>query len=118
MKSDNRRALKKKLGDNNWRTLAAEILGSLGDEIEKKICDGDSVILDVDQIVSRKDYQRMQEEYRQFVESSRNKVFIAHSHRERADGFSALIELEGVEKWLFWYGDLIRVKNFQAEEGE
>lgn len=118
MNRESRRALKNKLSDNNWRTLAADILGSLGDEIENKICDGDSVILNVDQIVSRKDYQRMQEEYRQFVESSRNKAFIAHPHRERADGFSALIELEGVEKWLFWYGDLIRVENFQAEEGE
>lgn len=118
MNRENRRALQKKLRDKGSRTLAADILGNLGNEIDKKVCDGDSVILNVAQIVARKDYSRMQEEYRQFVESSRNKVFIAHPHRERLDGFSALIELEGVEKWLFWYGDLIKIENIQAGEGE
>ena len=108
---ENRRALKKKLRDKGSRTLAADVLESLGNEIDKKIRDGDLVILNVD-------YPRMQGEYRQFVESSRNKVFVAHPHRERPDGFSALIELEGVETWLFWYGDLIQVENIQTEEGE
>ena len=115
---ENRRALKKKLRDKGSRTLAADVLESLVNEIDKKIRDGDLVILNVDQIIARKDYPRMQGEYRQFVESSRNKVFVAHPHRERPDGFSALIELEGVETWLFWYGDLIQVENIQTEEGE
>lgn len=110
MNREDRRALKKRLRDKDSRTLAADILKNLGDEIDKKICDGDLVILNVKQIMARKDYSRMQEEYRQFVESSRDKVFVARSHRKRPDGFSALIELDGVEKWLFWYGDLIRVK--------
>ena len=52
------------------------------------------------------------------MEASRDKVFVAHPYRERPDGFSALIELEGVETWLFWYGDLIQVENIQTEEGE
>ena len=115
---ENRRALKKKLKDKGSRALAADVLESLGNEIDKKIRAGDLVTLNVDQIVTRKDYSRTQEEYRQFVESSRGKVFVAHPHREQPDGFSALIELEGVEKWLFWYGDLIRVKNIQTEEGK
>mgnify|MGYP001521349214 CR=1 FL=1 len=115
---ENRRALKKKLRDKGSRTLAADVLESLGNEIDKKIRDGDLVTLNVDQIIARKDYPRMQGEYRQFVESSRDKVFVAHPHRERPDGFSALIELEGVETWLFWYGDLIQVENIQTEEGE
>lgn len=72
---ENRRALKKKLRDKGSRTLAADVLESLGNEIDKKIRDGDLVILNVDQIIARKDYPRMQGEYRQFVESSRNKVF-------------------------------------------
>ena len=108
---ENRRALKKKLRDKGSRILAADVLESLGNEIDKKIRDGDLVILNVDQIIARKDYPRMQGEYR-------NKVFVAHPHRERPDGFSALIELEGVETWLFWYGDLIQVENIQTEEGE
>lgn len=115
---ENRRVLKKKLRNKGLRTLAADTLESLGNEIDHKICDGDLVTLNVDQIIARKDYPRMQSEYRQFVESSRDKVFVAHSYRKRPDGFSALIELEGVENWLFWYGDLIQVENIQTEEGE
>mgnify|MGYP001280896208 CR=1 FL=1 len=111
---ENRRALKKKLRDKGSRTLAAGVLESLGNEIR----DGDLVALNVDQITARKDYPRMQGEYRQFVEASRDKVFVAHPYRERPDGFSALIELEGVETWLFWYGHLIQVENIQTEEGE
>lgn len=118
MNREDRRALKKKLKDKGSRTLAANILESLGNEIDKKIRDRDLVTLNVDQITARKDYPRMQREYRQFVESNRDKVFVAHPHCERSDGFSALIGLEGVENWLFWYGDLIRVENFQTEEGE
>lgn len=115
---ENRRALKKKLRDKGSRALAADVLESLGNEIDKKIRDGDLVTLNVDQITARKDYPRMQGEYRQFVEASRDKVFVAHPYRERPDGFSALIELEGVETWLFWYGDLIQVEIIQTEEGE
>ena len=63
---ENRRALKKKLRDKGSRTLAADVLESLGNEIDKKIRDGDLVILNVDQIIARKDYPRMQGEYRQF----------------------------------------------------
>ena len=64
---ENRRALKKKLRDKGSRTLAADVLESLGNEIDKKIRDGDLVTLNVDQIIARKDYPRMQGEYRQFV---------------------------------------------------
>ena len=52
---ENRRALKKKLRDKGSRTLAADVLESLGNEIDKKIRDGDLVILNVDQIIARKD---------------------------------------------------------------
>ena len=45
-------------------------------------------------------------------------MFVAHPYHERPDGFSALVELDGVEKWLFWYGDLVKVETVQAEEGE
>lgn len=55
---ENRRALKKKLRDKGSRTLAADVLESLGNEIDKKIRDGDLVILNVDQIIARKDYDQ------------------------------------------------------------
>jgi hypothetical protein len=107
-----------KFREKDSHTLVASILKSLRDGNDKKICDGDLVVLNVKQIMGRKDYSHTQEEYRQFVESSRDKTFVVHSYHKRPDGFSALIELDGVEKWLFWCGDLIRVKDIQAEEGE
>lgn len=51
---ENRRALKKKLRDKGSRTLAADVLESLGNEIDKKIHDGDLVTLNVVQIIARK----------------------------------------------------------------
>ena len=118
MNRENRRALKKKLRDKKARTLASNVLGALGDKINDVIRAGDLVALDVEQIMGRKDYPHMQEGYRKFVEASRGKVFVARPRHERPDGFSATIELEGVENWIFWYGDLIRVEKIQAEEVE
>lgn len=118
MNRENRRALKKKLRDKKARTLASDVLGALGDKINDVIRAGDLVTLNVEQIIGRKDYPHMQEGYRKFVEASRGKVFVARPHHERPDGFSATIELEGVENWIFWYGDLIRVEKIQAEEVE
>ncbi len=118
MNRENRRALKKKLRNKKLRTLAADVTSGIGDDTNNIIRDGDSVVLNVQQIMGRKDYPHMQDEYRKFVEENRNMVFVARPHHARSDGFSAIIELDGVEKWMFWYGDLLRVENLQAEEGE
>ncbi len=117
MNRECRRALSKKLRDKDARNRAADALESLGDAINDVIHDGDLVTLDVQQIMGRKEYPRMQEGYRNFVESNRGKIFVAHPHHARADGFSAIMELEGTD-WTFWCGDLIRVENIQAEEDE
>lgn len=115
MNRKNRRALRKKLKNNGANTLAANVLESLGKEVNNFIRDGDLVTLNVKRIMGRKEYSRMQEQYKKFVESNRDTVFVAHPRRARPDGFSAVIELEGVF-WTFWYGDLLRVKNNQVEE--
>lgn len=117
MNREKRRALKKALKSNDTRTRIANVLDKLGDDINDFIHDGDMVTLNIDRIVGRADYHKMQEGYRQFVESNRGKVFVARSHNARPDGFSAIMELDGVD-WTFWYGDLIRVENIQTGEDE
>lgn len=116
MNREGRRALNKKLQNKKAHIRAVNIFKNLSDKSGDKIYDGDLVTLNVEQIMSRKEYDWMQMEYKQFVESNRNKVFVAHPHHARYDGFSAIIELDGVD-WTFWYGDLIRVEN-KTKEGE
>lgn len=118
MNRENRRSLKKMLNNKSFRTKSANYLESLGDKINDVIADGDSVVLNTNQIMGRKDYTRKQESYRSFVEQSQGKIFVAHPYRKNPDGFSALYELDGVDRWLFWYGDLMKVENNQAEVGE
>jgi len=68
------------------------------------IADGAKVKIDVDFVKTRKGYSSLVPEYRNFVESSKDKVFVAH--HESGDLFS----LEENEKWLFWSGELKNVK--------
>lgn len=116
MNRSSRRALKRKLRNKSARNLAADLLNSLGDAINDVVRDGDLVMLNVQRITGRKEYSKMQEHYRQFVESSHGKIFVAHPrpHHARPDGFSAIVDLEGVD-WSFWYGDLIKVEDIQSE---
>lgn len=103
MNRERRRAMKK--------ILRSRGLNGHGNDLSNVICDGDSVVLNTKQIMARKDYQRMQLEYREFVERNQGKVFIAHPRHVRPDGFSAVIALDGVEPWNFWYGDLIKLES-------
>lgn len=110
----------KRVSNEKSRDIIAKLIQEFGKIEIDQICEGDIVRLNVDRITGRKDYLHKQEEYKQFVESNRDKDFVAHLFRQRDDesNFSALIELKGAEKWLFWEGDLLRVKNNQAEVRE
>ena len=70
------------------------------ERLPTEITDGMKVKINVDQIVNGKNYYRMLDEYKEFVESSRDKVFTAY----KEDRF---IRLDGGGKWRFWAGDLI-----------
>ena len=109
MNRENRRAFQKKLRDKTARAYAAAHRKNLGNAINDFIRDGDLVTLNVEQIMGHKGYSRMQAHYCAFVESSCGKVFVAHPCHPRADGFSAVVGLEGVD-WTFWYGDLLKVE--------
>lgn len=89
----------------------ADHLDAIEDRMENYLQDGDLVRLDVDRIVKRNDYKKTQPEYQRFVEANRDTVFTVRLYRKREDGFSALVELAEAPKWLFWYGDLVKVVN-------
>lgn len=110
MNREQRRSVQKKQKKNVQKD-AVDKLNQLAQEIDNPLHEGDQVRIDVDRIVNRKDYARTTEEYRAFVESSRDRVFTARLYRKREDGFSAIIELAEEPRWLFWYGDLVRVKS-------
>jgi len=70
------------------------------------IQDGDRVKLNVDKIVSRKTYNDLNEQYRNFVEVSSDKVFTA----KNVSAHKNIVSLVEAPKWYFWAGDLIRVE--------
>ena len=78
----------------------------------EEIFDGDTVEINVDQIKSGVNYKRMSEEYREFIESSSSRQFKAVVLENK------LVSLEGVGKWLFWQGDLMKCKPESEVEQE
>lgn len=81
--------------------------------LPKQFQEGDKVKLDVEKIKQRKDYEKMNPRYKEFVESNADTVFTAHLERE------TLISLAEQPEWLFWSGSLIKVKEkTDAEEPE
>lgn len=74
---------------------------------DEEILDGDTVEIKVEQIKAGVNYNRMNEEYKDFIESADSKKFKAVVLENR------LVSLEGVGKWLFWQGDL---KKCEPEE--
>lgn len=111
MNRENRRRTGKKYGDSICKRFLDDLRRA-----DSAIRDGDSVALNVRRIMGRKDYPRMQDAYRKFVEESRGMIFKARSHRTHPDGFSPVFELEGVEDWIFWQGDLIHMEKCQGED--
>lgn len=78
--------------------------GSGNNTPPKSFEEGDLVQLNVEAIKNRQNYPRMSELYKKFVDDSVGKVFTAHVERPN------LISLKEEPKWLFWSGDLSRVK--------
>lgn len=74
----------------------------------KHIEEGEKIRLNIDRIKARKNYARMAQGYRDFVEVSGGTVFTAHVEREN------MISLAEEPAWLFWSGDLL--KDGEADE--
>lgn len=110
MNRQQRRAFVKKAQSKGISKNAAEAYIAIKEagldklSLPKQFQEGDKVKLDVEKIMKRKDYEKMNPKYKEFVESSADKVFTVHLERE------TLISLREQPEWLFWSGSLIKVK--------
>lgn len=76
--------------------------------------EGEKVTLDFERLSHYKDYEKLRQEYKEFIEMNRSKVFTvefdpyrkAHDTKDKAS-LVQLVEDESDPKWLFWAGDLI-----------
>lgn len=98
-----KRAKKQGVKESDAKTYADIISEGVGKNTpEQEINEGDKILLNLDAIMSRKNYNKMNKEYRDFVESNSGTVFTAHIEHKK------LISLTENPRWLFWSGDLIK----------
>ena len=83
--------------------LAVKEMGDVADAAPKMFEDGDKVKIDVDRIRQRKDFESKSEKYKQVLEEEAGKVFEVKNIKGN------LYSLEGLDAWIFWGGDLIKV---------
>ena len=76
-----------------------------------EIKEDEQVKLNLENIKARKNYEKMTDKYKEFVNSNADRVFTAHVEKE-----NLLISLKEEPEWLFWSGDLIKVENEEADD--
>ena len=69
----------------------------------QKFNEDDKFMLDIEKIKSRKNYNRMTDNYKRFVNENADTVLTAHVESR------GLISAKEEPVWLFWSGDLLRV---------
>ena len=74
----------------------------------QEISEDEKIMLNIEAIRNRKNYERMTDKYKEFVNNNSDKVFTAHVERTN------LISLKEEPQWLFWSGDLIKIKEGDA----
>lgn len=112
-----RRSLDKKVRSKNGlsqfdKLVLASFARSAEDNMLK---DGDSVRLNVDQMMARGDWKRLNPKYRAFVQQNRDTVFTAKIRSRSSGGYPVIVELDGCDTWTFWSGDLMQVKEERVE---
>lgn len=89
--------------------ISAREMGFSKPSPPKKFSEGDKITLDIESIKARKNWDKMSDAYKSFVQESAGVVFTAHVEREN------LISLAERPAWLFWSGDLIAAEPTEAE---
>lgn len=69
------------------------------------------VKLNYNQIVSRNDYKKLKQSYKDFVENNKETIFTTNNSEDisKTAKLVSLKEDEADPKWLFWVGDLMLV---------
>lgn len=104
-------AKKKGVKESEAKAYAEIISNGAGRNTDAQVISEDEkVMLDINAITSRKNYERMSDKYKEFVNGNSDKVFTAHVEHQN------LISFKEEPRWLFWSGDLIKVKNNDVVE--
>lgn len=76
---------------------------------EKHFEEGDKVLINVNAVKARQNYEKMSAPYKDFIEKSEGVVYTAHIEHQK------LISFVEEPRWLFWSGDLIGEKETLPE---
>ncbi len=72
---------------------------------------GDKVMLDLERITHRPNYNKLVPAYREFCEKNAGRIFTVVYEKGKNSSIVCLAEDETTPKWLFWVGDLKAVES-------
>lgn len=105
-----KKAKKKGVSADAAKAYAEIISNGAGKTSPKQdIVEDEKVKLNVENLKARQNYARMSDPYKEFIDANVDTVFTAHVERP------TLISLKEEPKWLFWCGDLIKVRSDESE---
>lgn len=107
MNRQQRRSLERRLRTTKDTDALRRLIEDAAHNTENPINDGDTVKINVERIRSRKEWERLQSEYRDFVEQNADKEFVARLRHSSEAGYPVIFDLDGCN-WSFWEGDLIK----------
>ena len=106
-----KRAKKRGVKEAEAKTYASIISNGTGNHTEPiDFEEGDKAMLNIEAIKARKNYEKMSQKYREFVESNDGVQFTVHKENKN------LISFTEHPQWLFWSGDLLKADCEQVVE--
>ena len=123
MNRENRRSLEKKARAKGATKEEAQQVVEVAKTLEQirysdagantppqEIATGDKVMLNLQAIKARKNYDNMLPSYKEFVEENEGTVFTARVEHEH------IVSMQEFPRWIFWSGDLIKMPQEQPTE--
>ena len=109
MNREQKRQLKKQLSKVSKKTNEPKQRPTFVDRTDLSIPEGSKVKLNIERITKRKDYSRMRETYKDFVENHKDTVFTVEYDPKHTyePVWVCLAEDTTPIKWLFYIGDLL-----------